>query len=257
MTDSPRYSSEQLLSALKAALDDPDGDSSRGQPARLDFERQRRTGVPEIIQAGSKSSELVIDLAHKMLGRTGRVLVSRIDDELHAQMLDAFTDHRIERPAGSTILRVVKPGMDVETGPGRIGVFTAGTSDVPRAEEIRLVASEMGCRTRIWADIGVAGLHRLVQPFRQAIDNDVDVIVVVAGMDGALPSVIAGLSPVPVIGLPTSTGYGYGGHGEAALMSMLQTCSPGMTVVNVDNSVGAAIAAARIARVARHEEFSG
>jgi pyridinium-3,5-biscarboxylic acid mononucleotide synthase len=253
MTRKPRYSSSKLLSELEAALDDKTPLSRSARAVQLDYARQERTGAPEIIQAGQKTAEQVVELARRMVERNGRVLVSRVTDELHSHILEGLQNHHIERPVGSSILRISMPSSQVEPGEGRIAVFTAGTSDLIYAEEIRLVAAEMGCRTRIWADIGVAGLHRLVRPFREAIDDDIDVFVVVAGMDGALPSVIAGLSPVPVIGLPTSTGYGFGGDGQAALMSMLQTCSPGLTVVNIENSVGAAIAAARIANLAHRE----
>ena len=114
---------------------------------------------------------------------------------------------------------------------------------------------EMGCEVSYIYDVGVAGLHRLVSPLRDLIAREVDVIIVAAGMDGALPSVVAGLVPVPVIGLPTSIGYGLGGHGVAALLSMLQTCAPGLSVVNIDNGVGAGITASLIAnRVAQARE---
>ena len=105
----------------------------------------------------------------------------------------------------------------------------------------------MGCEVLTIYDVGVAGLHRLVAPLRRMLEDAVDVVIVAAGMDGALPSVIAGLVDVPVIGLPTSTGYGLGGRGIAALLGMLQTCVPGMTVVNIDNGIGAGASAARIA----------
>ncbi len=138
---------------------------------------------------------------------------------------------------------------------GLVGVISAGTSDIPVAEEAALIAEEIGCHvTRIY-DVGVAGLHRLMEPLRNLLSNGVDVIIVAAGMDGALPSVVAGLVPVPVIGLPTSIGYGMGGKGVAALLSMLQTCVPGLSVVNIDNGVGAGSTAAIIAnRVAQARE---
>jgi NCAIR mutase (PurE)-related protein len=131
-------------------------------------------------------------------------------------------------------------------------VLTAGTSDVPIAEEAAVVAHEMGCAVSTTYDVGVAGLHRLFKPLQKLMDDDTDVIIVAAGMDGALPSVVAGLVSVPVIGLPTSVGYGMGGKGVAALLTMLQTCAPGLTVVNIDNGVGAGATAALTAnRMAR------
>ena len=132
-------------------------------------------------------------------------------------------------------------------------MFAAGASDWPAADEARVVAEEMGCEVSLAVDVGVAGLHRLIRPLKVALDQDIDVIVVAAGMDGALPSVVAGLVSVPVIGLPTSTGYGHGGNGEAALMNMLQSCAPGLTVVNIDNGVGAGASAGLIANAAGRE----
>ena len=131
-------------------------------------------------------------------------------------------------------------------------MICAGTSDIPVAEEAALMAEEMGCEVTCIYDVGVAGLHRLVAPLRELLTRGTDVIIVAAGMDGALPSVVAGLVAVPVIGLPTSIGYGMGGKGVAALLAMLQTCAPGLTVVNIDNGIGAGITAAMIAnRVAQ------
>ena len=127
-------------------------------------------------------------------------------------------------------------------------MLTAGTSDVGVAEEAALLCREMGCEVVRGYDVGVAGLHRLFGPLRSMLEEaEVDVIIVAAGMDGALPSVVAGLVDVPVIGLPVSVGYGVGGKGVAALYSMLQACAPGMSVVNIDNGIGAAAVAGLIA----------
>jgi len=126
--------------------------------------------------------------------------------------------------------------------------LTAGTSDLPAAEEAAMLCREMGCQVFTTFDVGVAGLHRLFAPLQQALDEyKVDVLIVAAGMDGALPSVVSGLADVPVIGLPTSVGYGLGGGGVAALYSMLQTCAPGMAVVNIGNGIGAGAMAGLIA----------
>ena len=131
-------------------------------------------------------------------------------------------------------------------------MLSAGTSDVPMAAEAALIAEEMGVTVLTAWDVGVAGLHRLVAPLQQFAEADVDAIVVAAGMDGALPSVVSGLVDVPVIGLPTSIGYGLGGQGLGALTTMLQSCAPGLVVVNIDNGIGAGSTAALIAnRAAR------
>jgi pyridinium-3,5-biscarboxylic acid mononucleotide synthase len=153
------------------------------------------------------------------------------------------------REAGRAL--VVGPGEPSLTG-GRLAILTAGTSDVPVAEEAGAVACEVGCAVETFYDVGVAGIHRLAVPLEAMESFDPDCLVVVAGMEGALPSVVAGLVAVPVVGLPTSTGYGLGGDGTAAILGMLQTCSPGLAVVNVDNGVGAGAMAGLIAnRAAR------
>ena len=128
-----------------------------------------------------------------------------------------------------------------------MGILSAGTSDIPIAAEASLIAAEMGATVLEAWDVGVAGLHRLVSPLERFAAAEVDVIVVAAGMDGALPSVVAGLVDVPVIGLPTSVGYGLGAGGVGALTTMLQSCAPGLVVVNIDNGIGAGSTAALIA----------
>jgi pyridinium-3,5-biscarboxylic acid mononucleotide synthase len=166
-------------------------------------------------------------------------LLSVLQEEFAGNEVESFTRARMVVIRG--------PGhRRLESG-GRVGIVTAGTSDLPAAEEAQVIAREMGCETDLAADVGVAGLHRLVSPLARLHEWGADALIVAAGMDGALPSVVAGLVDIPVIGLPTSRGYGMGGQGEAALLSMLQTCVPGMTVVNIDNGIGAGASAARIA----------
>lgn len=138
-------------------------------------------------------------------------------------------------------------GAATAAGGPAIGILAAGTSDVDVAEEARMVAETMGAAVTTAYDVGVAALHRLAQPLAAMVDAGVDALVVVAGMEGALPSVVGGLVASPVIAVPTSVGYGAGGGGLAALLGMLQSCSPGITVVNIDNGVGAGAAAGLIA----------
>lgn len=246
MTDGLRFSGDDLLAELRKAITG-EAPTRNSDFAQLDYGRSGRLGTPEIILAEHKTDDQVLELTRRMLDRGQRVLISRLTDSILERIQSEFASPAVEHPAGSRMVRVSHPNAEPPRCLGRAAVFTGGTSDLPRAEEVRLVAEEMGCRVDIWADVGVAGIHRVIQPFKEAIDSGASAIVVVAGMDGALPSVVAGLSPVPVIGLPTSIGYGYGGGGEAALLSMLQSCAPGLTVVNIDNSVGAGVAAARIA----------
>ncbi|MEK6536446.1 MAG: nickel pincer cofactor biosynthesis protein LarB, partial [Actinomycetota bacterium] len=137
--------------------------------------------------------------------------------------------------AKTAVLRA--PGREPGLTGGKLGILSAGTADMPAAEQARIIAEEMGCEVIVAYDVGVAGVHRLVDPLRNMIDSEVAAIIVAAGMEGALPSVVAGLVPTPVIGLPTSTGYGLGGGGIAALLTMLQSCCPGLVVVNIDNGL--------------------
>ena len=130
---------------------------------------------------------------------------------------------------------------------GRVGILTAGTSDIPVAEEAKIIAEEMGCKVTAAYDLGVAGIHRLLEPIKQIIEDDVDVVVVVAGREGALASVVAGLVDVPVIAVPTSNSYGFGEKGLSTLMAMLQSCSLGLAVVNIDGGVAAGAVATLVA----------
>ena len=221
---------------------------SRTPFARPDVERERRRGMPEIVLASSKTTAQCLAIAASLLKDTGRAIMSRVPPELEEALAEAYGREGFEWfPASRTALLRTKEG-DVETTGGRVGILTAGTSDEPVAEEAAIICRELGCIVHIVQDVGVAGIHRLFDPLEQLLhQQDVDVIIVAAGMDGALPSVVSGLVDVPVIGLPTSIGYGLGGRGEAALLAMLQTCSPGLAVVNIDNGVGAGAMAALIA----------
>jgi NCAIR mutase (PurE)-related protein len=215
--------------------------------AQLDFHREARAGIPEIVLADVKSDEQIVRIARAFLDQTGRALLTRLRPETMARLEEEFAGHAVDLREVARAAMISTPDYKRPATGGRIGVLTAGTSDVPVAEEARLVAEAMGCLVQTLYDVGVAGLHRLVGPLREMLLGDVAALVVCAGMDGALPSVVAGLAPVPVIGVPTSVGYGVGGKGRAALLAMLQTCAPGLTVVNIDNGVGAGATAALIA----------
>jgi len=219
--------------------------------ARPDLHRDLRKGVPEIIIADRKTVGQSLDIARRFLKATGRAILSRVPADLEERLRSEFAGQaELEWLPGprAAVLRRLDLAAEPLDGGGRVGVLTAGTSDIPVAEEAALVCREMGCEVNTVYDVGVAGLHRLWGPLRHLLDEaEIDVLIVAAGMDGALPSVVSGLVDVPVIGLPTSVGYGLGGKGEAALLSMLQTCSPGMAVVNIDNGVGAGAMAGLIA----------
>ena len=219
---------------------------------RPDFHREQRKGVPEVIYGETKDIEQIVAMTRKMLDETGRTIISRVSTEAIEVLCDVFNTYNVRVHGTARAVVIYKPDYVHRRTGGQVGVISAGTSDVPVAQEAALIAEEMGCEVTCIYDVGVAGLHRLLEPLRNLLSKEVDAIIVAAGMDGALPSVVAGLVPVPVIGLPTSIGYGMGGKGVAALLSMLQTCAPGLSVVNIDNGVGAGITAAMIAnRVAR------
>ncbi|HEX6287926.1 MAG TPA: nickel pincer cofactor biosynthesis protein LarB [Herpetosiphonaceae bacterium] len=233
---------------LRIALFGGDESEAVDSFAHLDPRREQRKGVPEVILAGPKQPEQVVAVAQRFLERVGRAIISRTPPATLGALEQAFGDSVAwERYDAAQVVVLRRHGLLRPQTGGQVGIITAGTADVPRAEEAAVVCREMGCEVHLVCDVGVAGLHRLIEPLRRMMGTPVDVIVVAAGMDGALPSVVAGLVDVPVIGLPTSVGYGIGGQGQAALLSMLQTCSPGLAVVNIDNGVGAGAMAAVIA----------
>ncbi|NYZ78585.1 nickel pincer cofactor biosynthesis protein LarB [Candidatus Micrarchaeota archaeon] len=213
------------------------------QIARLDLSREVRGGVPEVLLAEGKTPEQVAKIAE---GVEGGLLISRVGEE-HLKAIR----RKFGRVEYNKLARTVAVGKSKYSRKGTVGIITAGTSDIHAAEEAAVVAEMMGCRVMKAYDVGVAGLHRLFTPLKKMMGDEVDVIVVVAGREGTLPSIVAGMIDVPVIGVPTSSGYGFGGKGEAALKSMLQSCSF-ITVVNIDNGIGAGACAALIARRA-HE----
>jgi pyridinium-3,5-biscarboxylic acid mononucleotide synthase len=219
---------------------------------RPDATRERRKGVPEVIFGETKNVEQILAIARVLLAESGRAIISRARPEAVEALRETFPGYPLRVRASARAVVIYRPDYIPRSTGGLVGIISAGTSDIPVADEAALIAEEMGCSVTCIYDVGVAGLHRLLEPLRNLLSTGVDVIVVAAGMDGALPSVVAGLVPVPVIGLPTSIGYGMGGKGFAALLSMLQTCAPGLTVVNIDNGIGAGSTAALIAnRVAQ------
>lgn len=228
-----------------------DSPASRGEAplieARLDFGREARTGIPEMVLADAKSDAQVLAIARAFVERSGRVILTRLRATTAERLRDELAGCAVDLRASARAAAIHAPGYQRPRSGGRIGVLTAGTSDVPVAEEARLVAEEMGCDVATLYDVGVAGLHRLLEPLAIMLEDGAAALVVCAGMDGALPTVVAGLASVPVIGVPTSVGYGVGGKGRAALLAMLQTCVPGLTVVNIGNGAGAGATAALIA----------
>ena len=209
----------------------------------------RARACPEVILASGKTPELTAELALRLLDTGGVALVSRVSPSHDSALRAAAAGLEIDVfGSGRRLRRTPAP----EPARGAIGILAAGSSDVDVAEEARMTAETMGVRVLHAYDVGISAIHRLSEPLAAMLEADIDAAVVVAGMEGALPTLIGGLIAVPVVAVPTSTGYGAGGGGLAALLAMLQTCSPGVTVVNIDNGIGAGAAAALVAqRVAR------
>lgn len=247
---------EQLLADVAAGLvpaaDAADrlrrfGYAAVGDYARLDLSRAARKGVPEVVYAAGKTSEQLVAIVARFLQHGPVVLCSRVSPE-QAAALAAGVDAEIDHDERSRVVTARRVGAVPAPVRGVVGVLAAGTSDLGAAGEAVAMCRAMDVGVVSGFDVGVAGLHRLAAPLEEMRAAEVAAIIVAAGMEGALPSVVAGLADVPVIGLPTSTGYGLGGKGEAALLGMLQSCSPGLVVVNIDNGIGAGATAALIAR---------
>jgi len=209
--------------------------------ARVDHHRGLRNGFGEVVFGEGKTAEQVIAIARRLVEASGSVLVTRLEADAAGALAAAvpgITYHPLARLAWYR----ERPPVPLGTGPAL--VLSAGTADLPVAEEAALSAEFLGARVERLHDVGVAGIHRLLAERERLWDAAV--LVVVAGMEGALPSVVGGLVARPVIAVPTSVGYGASLHGLAALLAMLNSCAAGVTVVNVDNGFGAAAAAARI-----------
>ena len=209
--------------------------------ATIDHHRALRQGFPEVIYGAGKTPEQLVAIARHIADRGDGVLATRVADDAVSALLAALPGAQHNALARTVMLRAAQPPMAAR---GTALIVTAGTSDLPVAEEAAVTADAMGCVAERLTDVGVAGIHRVLAS-RGALER-ADVVIVVAGMDGALASVVGGLVRVPVIAVPTSVGYGASFGGIAPLLTMLNSCAAGVTVVNIDNGFGAAVAAARI-----------
>ena len=214
--------------------------------AKPDHQRAERLGFPEVVFAEGKEDGHLLEICRAHLSQHRRLLVTRLDAGRASLLTEALPDGHYVPMA-----RTLSYGLAGIQAVGNIQVFCAGTSDLPVATEALETARIMGARVELTADVGVAGIHRLMA--HKARIETARVLVVVAGMEGALPSVVGGLAACPIIAVPTSIGYGTGLGGVAALMSMLNSCAPGVTVTNIDNGFGAGYAAAMINRGPRGE----
>ena len=213
----------------------------QGEDFLLDLHRHRRTGFPEVIYARGKSTDQVLRIVRSFLESSGKAFVSLVNEEQERAISEAFPQARIVKAAS---LMVISTSGERPQELGSVGVLTAGTADTPYAAECALMLEEIGVRVIQAFDFGVSGLHRPFLGIRQT--READVLIVFAGMDGILPTMVASLTDKPVIAVPTPVGYGFGGSGETALRAMLQSCVPGLMVLNIGNSIGAASAAVRI-----------
>jgi NCAIR mutase (PurE)-related protein len=212
--------------------------------AHIDHHRSLRKGFPEVIFGQGKTSDQIIGIMDKMLNQENIVLVTRIDQNQAEKVITRFPEAVYHQDARMLILE--KKKMPIQ-GKGTILVLSAGTSDIPIAKEAFLTAGAMGNNVESVFDVGVAGIHRLLD-HQNMIDKS-SVLIVVAGMEGALPSVVAGMVSQPVIAVPTSVGYGVSLGGLTALFAMLNSCSSNVAVVNIDNGFGAGYMASAINRV--------
>ena len=240
----PADAVRRLAWAPVEALSHDGADDGEAPFARLDHHRALRQGVPEVVFCPGKTAEEVVQICRRLAARGNGFLATRADEATAAAVRDAFPDVRSDRRARTLHL----PGDGA--APPDVARFTlvvsAGTGDLPVADEAAITAGALGHRVERLYDVGVAGIHRVLR--ESELLGSAGVVIVVAGMEGALPSVVGGLVAVPVIAVPTSIGYGAAFGGLAALLGMLNSCAAGVTVVNIDNGFGAAMAAERIHR---------
>jgi pyridinium-3,5-biscarboxylic acid mononucleotide synthase len=215
--------------------------------AKVDHHRALRQGAPEVVLGEGKTTDQIVAIAQSIAARGQALLVTRVTEEQGFALVE-----KVSGAVYHSLARVVtRAAASQERYPGHVAVVTAGTSDLAVAEEAVLTLESFGATALRFVDVGVAGIHRLLS----CVDNirKARVVIVVAGMEGALPSVVGGLTATPVIAVPTSVGYGVASGGFAALLGMLSSCASGITVVNIDNGFGAAMAALRILRLQGEE----
>lgn len=214
-----------------------------GEFARVDARQGGRTGIPEVVEAERKTEEELFGIGRELLASTGRAILTGVPDSAREDLVATAADSDVYERSGTLVLHA--ENYEPPEPRGRVGVVTAGTSDIATAEQAVALAGEMGCHVETIYDVGVSAIHRLFAE-RETLEA-CDCVIVAAGREGALATVVAGIVSAPVIGLPVGTGTGYGGNGEAALLGMLQSCTY-LTVVNVDAGFVAGGQAALIAR---------
>lgn len=218
--------------------------------AKIDNKRSERTGFPEAIFSPSKDYEdLLLIIKNYLKANDDNLIITKLSSERYEKILNDLGEnsYNFDYNIRAQIL-IIRQNEVLKQPVAKIGIITAGTSDINIAEEARVIVEEGGCEAITSYDIGVAGIHRLFPQIAHMVSEGVKVFIVCAGMEGALPSVVAGLVDAPVIGVPTSVGYGVGEGGRVALDAMLQSCAPGIAVVNIDNGFGAGVFALSIVK---------
>ena len=218
--------------------------------AQFDIKRNERTGFPEAVFSPSKDYEdLILIIKRYLESNDDDLIITKLSHERYEKIIDDLgKDSYIYDYNRRAQILIIRHEIIKKDPIAKIGIITAGTSDINIAEEARVIVEEGGCEAITSYDIGVAGIHRLFPQIAHMVREGVRAFIVCAGMEGALPAVVAGLVDVPVIGVPTSVGYGVGEGGRVALDAMLQSCAPGIAVVNIDNGFGAGVFALTIVR---------
>jgi NCAIR mutase (PurE)-related protein len=215
--------------------------------AKIDPLREIRSGIPEVIFAQGKEFNDLSKIILAIVSRKKFAVISKVSPEYKERLCHDLEKENLKITKGINTMLVSTKSYKVLKRNGKVGILCAGTSDIKIAEEAKIMAEVMGSETVIEYDVGISGIHRTLKAIADMINAKVHIIIVVAGMEGALGSFVSSVTDIPVIGVPTSIGYGFGSNGIAALASMLQTCTMGMTVVNIDNGIGAGAFAAMVA----------
>ena len=211
--------------------------------ANLDIGRNSRVGKPDVVSAKGKTDERVMSLARPILDTEGLVVVSNASEQHSRLLAEGNKGIQINYDSEAAVLVAQKEDYKISQINGRVAIVTAGTSDMPVALQSKVILDAFEVSLDLYQDVGIAGLHRLLGAVEKIIENDTSVIIAVAGQEGGLGPVLTGLVDIPVIGVPTSTGSGFGGEGVAALSTMLLSCSLGLSVVNIDYGVAASMVA--------------
>ena len=215
--------------------------------AKIDAEREARSGIPEVILAQGKEFDNLSKIILATISKKKFVVVSKVNLEYKERLCKELEKENLKIKKGMNTLLVSTKSHKFAKRNGKVGILCAGTSDIRIAEEAKIMAEVMGSDTQVEYDVGISGIQRTLRAIKNMISAKVHIIIVVAGMEGALGSVVSSVTDIPIVGVPTSIGYGFGSNGITALASMLQTCSMGMTVVNIDNGIGAGAFAAMVA----------